>query len=59
LNTRILLVIIFYLIFAPVGLFLRLFGKDPLDRKINRSAATYWHHKEKREAAILDYERQF
>lgn len=33
---------LFYLIIAPVGLVLRLFGKDPLERKILPGAETYW-----------------
>jgi hypothetical protein len=33
-NTRIILLIIFYLIFSPVGLAMRLFRVDSLDRKI-------------------------
>ena len=29
-NTRMILVVIFYVVFTPVGLVMRLFGKDPL-----------------------------
>ena len=35
-NTRLVLIIIFYLVFTPIGLMMRLFGIDPLERKINR-----------------------
>ena len=33
---------LFYLIIAPVGLLLRLFGNDPLERQIDPDADTYW-----------------
>ena len=41
-NTRILLGVFFYLIITPTGLLMRLFGKDLLDEKIDRSATSYW-----------------
>ena len=33
---------LFYLIFTPVGLFLRMLGKDPLRLRPNADAASYW-----------------
>jgi MFS family permease len=33
---------LFYLIVAPVGLVMRLFGKDPLEHRIKPDATTYW-----------------
>jgi hypothetical protein len=41
LNTRIILGIIFYLMFLPVGLLMRLLSKDPMARSIDKSIATY------------------
>lgn len=58
-NTRLILFIIFYLIFAPIGLGMRLFGVDLLDRKIDKNKDSYWRTKEKKEFIPLDYERQF
>jgi multisubunit Na+/H+ antiporter MnhG subunit len=54
-NTRLLLVLLFYLIFTPVGLCMRLLHLDPLERKIEKNAESYWRKKEKQ----ADYERQF
>ncbi|MCX5713524.1 MAG: SxtJ family membrane protein [Candidatus Omnitrophica bacterium] len=54
-NTRLLLLAMFYLIFSPVGLFLRLMRIDPLKRAIDKEKDTYWIKKEDR----VDYERQF
>jgi len=58
-NTRLILLIIFYLIFTPIGLAMRLFGVDLLDRKIERNKKSYWKEKEKHKFDRLNYERQF
>lgn len=58
-NTRLILLIIFYLIFTPLGLAMRLFGVDLLERRIEKSKETYWKKKDKRAFSRLDYERQF
>ena len=58
-NTRIILFLIFYLTFTPIGLVLRLFRVDLLDKKINKSAKTYWRKKEKISTERESYERQF
>jgi multisubunit Na+/H+ antiporter MnhG subunit len=55
-NTRLLLAVIFYLVFTPIGLVMRLCGVDPLKRKINKKEKSCW---EKRESTQLSYERQF
>ena len=33
---------LFYLIIAPIGLLLRLFGTDPMERRILADAESYW-----------------
>ncbi len=40
-NTRIILSIMFYLIILPVGAVMRLAGKDPMARSINREQKSY------------------
>lgn len=40
-NTRIILGIVFYLVFLPVGFSMRLLGKDPMARRLDSSARTY------------------
>ncbi len=40
-NTRIILAILFYAVFFPFGLLMRLFGKDPMRRKADDAAASY------------------
>ena len=33
---------LFYLIISPIGVLMRLTGKDPLEKRINPEADTYW-----------------
>lgn len=40
-NTRLILGIMFYLIILPIGLMLRLFGKDPMHRKTDPTVDSY------------------
>ncbi len=40
-NTRIILGLMFYLIFFPVGVLLRILGKDPMNRKFDSTAKSY------------------
>ena len=40
-NTRLLLGIVFYLVIAPIGIVLKLMGKDPLHRKYDKSGQSY------------------
>lgn len=56
-NTRIILVAMFYLIFTPIGLVMKLFRIDLLERK--KKKGTYWKKKEKVDFNPLNYERRF
>ena len=58
-NTRLLLGIFFYLVLTPIGLVLKLSGKDLLDRKIDRQAVSYWKKREGGTVAREQYERLF
>ena len=40
-NTRIILGALFYVMILPMGLIMRLFGKDPMLRKRDESASSY------------------
>ncbi len=44
--TRIIVTLTFFLIFTPVGIALRILGKDLLNEKIDRNAGTYWIKRE-------------
>jgi hypothetical protein len=58
-NTRIILCVIFYVIFTPIGLIMRLLRRDLLERAVDRKRVSYWIEREKRECRKADYERQF
>lgn len=58
-NTRLILGVFFYLLLTPLGIVMRLFGRDALHRKFDRTAATYWVKREPAEFKRESYERLF
>lgn len=58
-NTRILLGIIFYMVFTPIGILSRLLRKDLLDKRLDKDAKSYWNKKDGGVFAKEQYERQF
>jgi hypothetical protein len=49
---------LFYVVIAPVGLVMRVFGVDPMDRRLLPKAATYWVDA-RAPRAKADYFKQF
>jgi saxitoxin biosynthesis operon SxtJ-like protein len=41
-NTRLLLAVVYFLVFAPIALVLRIAGKDLLERRRDPRRPTYW-----------------
>ena len=39
---NLLFTLLFYVLFGPLGLFMRLIGRDPLNLKFKRGTASYW-----------------
>lgn len=58
-NTRVILGLFFYLVMTPLGLLLRLTGKDLLDEKIDRTVGTYWIRRERKPFDRTRLERLF
>ena len=58
-NTRVILIVVYYFILTPIGLLMRLFGKDPMDRKIKKYADSYWTKHSKVTATKTDLLKQF
>lgn len=58
-NTRVLLAVLYYLLFTPIAVVFRLFGRDPLDRKIEVSKDSYWVPRKQSPMDKKRYERQF
>ena len=57
--TRLLLVAVFYFVVTPIGLLARLFGKDLLNIRFDRSADSYWVERAALEQDAKSYEKQF
>ncbi|MBI1924667.1 sxtJ [Candidatus Poribacteria bacterium] len=58
-NSRILLSIIFFLLFTPIALVLRLLGRDALDRRIEKQATSYWRERQPIKSIQEHCERQY
>ncbi len=58
-NTRIILILVYYLVLTPTGLLMRLFCKDPMSRKIDVSVESYWTGRENRTVTKESLEKQF
>ena len=59
LMTRIILIILFYLVVTPIGLFAKLCGKDFLNRKFDREAQSYWIPRKPSPPDKKNYQNQF
>ena len=57
--TRVILCVLFYAILTPIGLILRLFGKQFLELKWNKTDITYWNYRPKDLFVPEKYEKQF
>lgn len=57
--SKLIITVMFILFFIPIGLIMRLLGKDLLDKKINKNAASYWLKKENTPFSKEKYERLF
>ena len=57
--TRVILSLLFYVVFTPIGLTLRFFGKQFLELRWDKSKESYWNYKIKKKYKKSDYERQF
>ncbi len=57
--TRVILGILFYLVFTLTALLGRLFGKEFLDTKMDKSRPGYWHYRKPEKFSKSGYEKQF
>jgi len=57
--TRVILSVLFYLVFTITNILARIFGKYFLDLEIDSSKESYWHYREQKENNMKDYEKQF
>ncbi len=40
--SHVLLGIVYFLVLTPIGLLMRMLGRDPMERRIDRTASSYW-----------------
>ena len=57
--TRVILTVLFFLVLTPIALIARLFKRNFLDLKLDRSARSYWIVKEHQDGRKERYEQQF
>ena len=57
--TRIILSLLFYVIITPIGLTLRLFGKDILGLKAKENQSSYWNKRDSKIERNQDYKKQY
>jgi len=55
----IILSVLFYIVFAPVGIFLRIIKKDLLNQNIEKDTESYWIKKEAEKFDPKRYQQQF
>ncbi len=53
--SHVILFIVFFVFFTPLGLVMRLFGYDPMRKRFDRQAKTYWLERE----VVTDPKRYF
>ncbi|MFH1423771.1 MAG: hypothetical protein ABIG29_02345 [Candidatus Nealsonbacteria bacterium] len=58
-TTKLVLILLFYFLFTPLGFLLKMTGKDFLDLKLNKAAGTYWKKRKTAEFDKKSYENQF
>ena len=56
--SSLIMAIVFYLVVTPIGLAMRLVGRDPMTRRLEPDAPSYWHQR-KPVTDIKQYFRQF
>ena len=57
--TRVILSVLFYIVFTFIGLGSRMFGKQFLDLKMDGSKKSYWNYRETKPFDKNRYEKQF
>ena len=58
-NIRLLLGIIFFVIITPMAIVMKIFGRDALNRKIDKNVNSYWIPRPPIESVKEHCERQF
>lgn len=57
--SNLLLAALFFIIITPIGLLMRVLGKDVLDQRIDKKRTSYWHDRRCEVKEKNSYENQF
>ncbi len=57
--TRVILSVLFYIVITPIGFLARIFGKDFLDEKIDKTKTSYWNYRDQKDYDKESTEQQF
>jgi hypothetical protein len=58
-GSYLVLTLTFFLVFTPMGLVMRLFGRDPLHRRIDPTKESYWIPRTHTDWDVKKYEKMF
>ncbi|MBT5874491.1 MAG: hypothetical protein HOH43_13820 [Candidatus Latescibacteria bacterium] len=58
-NTRLIMGVSFFVLFTPIGLVMRLFGKDFLNVRIEKESPSYWSRRTPETLELKRYEQLF
>jgi len=58
-NTRVILILIYYVVLTPIAIVVRICGKDLLNRKIEKSVSSYWSTRQSTKPTKEQLEKQF
>lgn len=58
-NTRVLLILVYYLMLTPMAIIFKLFRKNFLDRSFDKNCQSYWIPKASDSAGQGGYEKQY
>jgi hypothetical protein len=56
--SHVVMALVFYLVFTPIGLIMRFCGRDPMERRLDNEAGSYWKERNTR-IETRRYFRQF
>lgn len=57
--SHLILSILFYAVITPIGMMMRVFGKDVLDQKIDKSSGSYWKARDEAIKPEESYQNQY
>ncbi|MBN2423494.1 MAG: hypothetical protein JXR46_07795 [Calditrichaceae bacterium] len=57
--SRIILAVLFYFVFMPIGIIMKIINKDVLNRKLEPGKTSYWIKRPEKAFDINRYQRQF